>query len=197
MKKFVVLGILGIVLCLGVYTLVSQKNTSPTSTPMVHSFTITDERTFLENMIPHHQEAVDTSSIVLSQVQDTELKQFTQAVIDAQTKEISQMKSWLRSWYLVEYTPNSNYEPMMANLSEFKGTEQEKAYVEGMIRHHQGAIEMANKMLTLNPRVEIKQMAQTIISTQESEVKILQAWLENKYSGVQGEDKTSHDIQIH
>lgn len=195
--KTVVLGILGIILGLGVYTLASQKNTSPTSTPMVHSFTITDERTFLENMIPHHQEAVETSLIVLSQTQDAELKQFTQAVIDAQNEEISQMKAWLRSWYSVEYMSNSSYEPMMANLPEFKGTEQEKAYVEGMIRHHQGAIEMAKKILTLNPRIEVKQIAESIIFAQESEITLLQGWLVSKYSVVEGEGKATHDIQIH
>lgn len=197
MKKFLIPTVLVVSMALVAYVLVKPKNTPPVSTSMVHSFTITDEKTFLENMIPHHQEAVDTSSLVFSQTQDAQLKQFTQAVIEAQTKEITQMKEWLRSWYSVEYTLNSNYKPMMANLTEFKDTEQEKAYIEGMIRHHQGAIEMAKKMLTLNPRDEIKQMARGIISAQESEVKILQKWLDKKYSGVQGEDKNSHDIQVH
>lgn len=197
MKKILISTVLVIAIPVVTYTLIKSKNDMQPSTSMVHSFTITDEKTFLESMIPHHQEAVDTSLLILSQAQNTELKQFAQQVVEAQTKEITQMKEWLRLWYSTEYKPNSTYEPMMTNLTEFKNTEQEKAYIEGMIRHHQGAIEMAKKVLTLNPRSEIKQMAQGIISAQESEVNILQQWLEKKYSGIQGEDKALHDIQIH
>ncbi|HET7098985.1 MAG TPA: DUF305 domain-containing protein [Patescibacteria group bacterium] len=197
MRKFLIPIILVVTIGLLFYMFGRPKDITPTPSSMVHSFTITDEKTFLENMIPHHQEAVDTSTVILSQTQDSELKQFTQGVVGTQTKEIVQMKEWLLSWYLVEYTPNSNYEPMMANLTEFKNKEQERVYVEGMVRHHQGAIEMAKKILTLNPRIEVKQIAQDIISAQESEIILLQGWLVSKYSEVKGEDKATHDIQIH
>lgn len=164
---------------------------------MVHSIEITDEKVFIQEMIPHHQEAIDTSIVVLAQTQDSELKQFTQDVIAVQTKEITQMKGWLRNWFNEEYLVASNYLPMMGDLSTFEDNALDKMYVEGMIRHHQGAIEMAQRVLTLNPRPEIKKMADDIISVQQTEVGTLQQWLNTKYQGVEAKDEMNHMMDIH
>jgi uncharacterized protein (DUF305 family) len=197
MKRYLIITIIIIAVGLFIYSVTRSKVITQTSDSMVHSFTVTDEKTFLENMIPHHMEAVETSRLILSQTKDHDLSQFTKGVIDSQSKEIEQMKTWIREWFNTEYSNNSNYEPMMGNLLDYLGTEQEKVYVEGMIRHHQGAIEMAKKALILNIRPETRLMAENIIKVQESEVKTLKDWLEKKYSDVQGEDKKMHNIQIH
>jgi len=164
---------------------------------MVHSIDITDEKVFIQEMIPHHQEAIDTSKVVFAQTQDPELKKFTQDVMDAQTNEVTQMKGWLKNWFNEAYVTNSNYMPMMGNLSKFEGKALDKMYVEGMIRHHQGAIDMAQKVLTLNPRTEIKKMADDIISVQQTEVNTLQQWLDTKYQGVEAKDEMNHMMNIH
>ena len=52
---------------------------------------------FLENMIPHHQSAVDMSKLALKKAVKPELKKFAQGVIDVQTKEISQYRAWLKT----------------------------------------------------------------------------------------------------
>lgn len=164
---------------------------------MLHNIDITDEKVFIQEMIPHHQEAIDTSKVVLAQTQDPELKKFSQEVIDVQTKEVTQMKGWLKSWFNEEYSVNSNYMPMMGDLNKFEGKALDKMYVEGMIRHHQGAIDMARKVLTLNPRPEIKKMADDIISIQQTEVDTLQQWLGTKYQGVEAKDEMNHMMNIH
>jgi uncharacterized protein (DUF305 family) len=164
---------------------------------MAHNIEITDEKVFIREMIPHHQEAMDTSKVVLAQTQDPELKKFTQDVIDAQTREVTQMKGWLKDWFNEEYAGNSKYMPMMGDLSKFEGKALDKMYVEGMIRHHQGAIDMAQKVLTLNPRPEIKKMADDIISVQQTEVTTLQQWLKTKYQGVEAKDQMNHMMNIH
>lgn len=163
---------------------------------MVHNIEVTDEKAFIREMIPHHQEAIDTSQLVLAQTQDPELKKFTQDVIAVQTTEVREMKGWLQSWFNEEYTTNSNYMPMMGDLSSFEGEGLDKVYVEGMIRHHQGAIEMARKVLALNPRPEIKKMADDIITVQQSEVTTLQGWLATKYQGIEAKDETHHMMNI-
>lgn len=167
------------------------------SNSMMHDIEITDEKGFILEMIPHHQEAIDTSRTVLAQTQDPELKKFTQDVINAQTAEVSQMRGWLRDWFNEEYAINSNYMPMMGDLRTFEGNDLEKVYVEGMIRHHQGAIEMARKVLDVNPRPEVKNMADGIISVQQSEVATLQGWLDTKYQDVDARDDMQHMMNIH
>lgn len=164
---------------------------------MMHNIEITDEKVFIKEMIPHHQEAIDTSRIVLAQTQDPELKKFTQDVIDVQTTEVSQMKGWLKSWFNEDYAGNPGYMPMMGDLSKFAGKDLDKVYVEGMIRHHQGAIEMARKVLQLNPRPEIKKMADDIISVQQTEVTTLQGWLNTKYQGIEAKDEMNHMMNIY
>lgn len=164
---------------------------------MRHDIDITDEKVFLLEMIPHHQEAVDTSELVFENTQDLELRKFTYDVLSAQKKEIEQMKGWLKSWYNVDYQTSTTYLPMMGELRQFEGKALDKMYVEGMIRHHQGAIDMAKKLLTLNPRPELKKMADDIITTQQIEVDTLNTWLASKYEGVNAQDETDHQMNIH
>jgi uncharacterized protein (DUF305 family) len=54
------------------------------------------DKNFLENMIPHHQSAVDMAKLALIKAVRPELKTFAQGVIDVQTKEITQYETWLK-----------------------------------------------------------------------------------------------------
>jgi uncharacterized protein (DUF305 family) len=148
----------------------------------MHEMTVKDEKDFIWQMIPHHQEAIDTSKLIAAETTDAELKKFATDVITLQTQEVESMKGWYKTWYQQEYTANTSYVPMMGDLKTPQGRAREKAYVEGMIHHHQGAIEMAKQVLTMNPRPEVKKMAEDIISVQQQEVDMLQGWLKTKYS---------------
>jgi uncharacterized protein (DUF305 family) len=55
------------------------------------------DKNFLENMIPHHQSAVDMAKLALKKAARPELKKFAQGVIDVQSKEITQYKTWLKA----------------------------------------------------------------------------------------------------
>jgi uncharacterized protein (DUF305 family) len=54
----------------------------------------------------------------------------------------------------------------------------EKEFITGMIPHHQGAVDMANKLLA-DPTVSqtLKDFAKQIISAQEGEIKMMNEWL--------------------
>lgn len=143
---------------------------------------VTDDKTFLENMIPHHQEAIDSSQKVVISTSNTDLKTFAQNVITDQTKEIEQMKSWYKSWYDADYKTNTNYQAMMTDMNGKIGKDLDQSYIKGMISHHQGAIQMAQKALTVVTRSENKTLANTIITNQTKEVIQLKDWLLNKYN---------------
>ena len=55
------------------------------------------DKNFLENMIPHHQSAVDMAKMALKKALRPELKKFAQSVITLQSKEITQYKTWLKA----------------------------------------------------------------------------------------------------
>ncbi len=66
---------------------------------------------------------------------------------------------------------------MSAMLKGKTGTEFDIAFVEGMIPHHQGAIDMAMEARKSAGHAEIKKMAEDIISAQQKEIDMMNAWL--------------------
>lgn len=57
------------------------------------------ERAFLLEMIPHHEMAVMMSEQCLVRASHAELKELCDRIIEAQTAEIAQMRTWLREWF--------------------------------------------------------------------------------------------------
>lgn len=57
------------------------------------------DQAFIDAMIPHHQSAIDAARLAQEQATRPEIKQLAQAIIDAQQKEIDQMKAWREAWY--------------------------------------------------------------------------------------------------
>lgn len=54
---------------------------------------------FIDAMIPHHQMAIDAAVIAQQKAEHAEIKALAAGIIDAQQKEIEQMKAWRAQWY--------------------------------------------------------------------------------------------------
>lgn len=67
-------------------------------------------------------------------------------------------------------------EDMSAMLNGKTGDDFDKAFTEGMIEHHQGAIDMANLAKENAKHKEIKDMADDIISAQSKEIDMMRTW---------------------
>lgn len=151
--------------------------------PMDHSghdmmMSVTTERAFLEHMIPHHEEAIMTSELMLDRVQSEEQAEFLRGIINDQTLEVDQMTDWYQDWFGAAYEDVGVYEPMMPDLSAITDdAEAWRAYLDGMIKHHQGAVEMASALLDIEARRELTSLAVTIIRVQNEEIATMQAWL--------------------
>lgn len=57
------------------------------------------DKTFLREMIVHHQGAVEMAKLALTNANHQEIKTLANAIITAQNKEIADMKMWLKNWY--------------------------------------------------------------------------------------------------
>jgi uncharacterized protein (DUF305 family) len=57
------------------------------------------DKAFLQQMTMHHAMAVEMSRPVVAQPAHQETKDLAQGIIDAQTKEIAQMRAWAKDWY--------------------------------------------------------------------------------------------------
>ncbi len=56
------------------------------------------DKDFVKQMIPHHEMAIIMAQTMLRTTSRNEMKTLAQSIIDAQTMEIEQMRSWLSTW---------------------------------------------------------------------------------------------------
>ena len=101
---------------------------------MSHADMINSEKDFYREMIPHHQEAVDTSVLLFVSTDDPELKILTKSIFKAQTDEILDMRLSYARWYNLIPT-GAMYQPMMRDLNIVTGRERDIRYVQDMILH--------------------------------------------------------------
>ncbi len=70
----------------------------------------------------------------------------------------------------------SSMDDMMESLQGKTGEEFDKSFMDSMMIHHQGAIEMAREAKANSKRPEIMKMADDIISAQTSEINMMKEW---------------------
>jgi uncharacterized protein (DUF305 family) len=54
-------------------------------------------------------------------------------------------------------------------------------FIEAMIPHHQGAIEMAKDVLSKTERLDVRTLAEAILSSQSQEIEQMKAWRQAWY----------------
>jgi uncharacterized protein (DUF305 family) len=131
---------------------------------------------FAEMMIPHHEQAVEMSDLALVNSQNPEILSLAETIKAAQEPEIAQMKSWDG----VDAEAHMGHSMMgmldkeeIKELKDASGSEFDRLFLQGMIKHHEGAIEMARDVEdSENP--EVAKLAREIIKAQQAEIKEMQ-----------------------
>jgi uncharacterized protein (DUF305 family) len=126
---------------------------------------------FAEMMIPHHQQAIEMSDLALKNSTNPEVLALAQQIKDAQSPEIEQMKSWGASSmaHMGHMMDGMLSDEEMSDLAAATGSRFDKLFLEGMIKHHEGAIEMA-QMVTDSKNSEVAALAKVIIEAQQREI---------------------------
>lgn len=139
---------------------------------------------FIDTMTAHHQSALDMARLAENKAAHPELRAMASKMREAQKAEIDQMSRWRGQWFAgapsrVDHEMEGMKESMagmdMSKLERSTGNEFDHHFVDMMIKHHDGALRMANEALAKATRPEIKQLAQTIVSDQTREISQLQA----------------------
>lgn len=150
---------------------------------------------FAMHMIPHHEQAVEMSDIVLAkQGVDARVVDLATRIKAAQAPEIEQMRGWLAQWGVPTGMPGHDMGDMgdmggmmpgmggagpmagmlsesdLAALRDAPGAEAAKLYASGMIGHHQGAITMAQDEIDNGESPAAVALARSIIDTQQREI---------------------------
>jgi len=127
---------------------------------------------FAEMMIPHHEQAIEMSDIAFQNTTNPEVLQLAQEIKDAQAPEISLMKSWpgvRESTHAGHMMDGMLSDDELDALREASGTDFDRLFLQGMIKHHQGAIEMAMDVKDYKNKV-VADLSATIINQQEIEI---------------------------
>lgn len=138
---------------------------------------------FMQDMIAHHQGAVDMAKLVPTHTTRPELLKLSQDIIASQSSEITQMTGWLASWYNAKPLASSMDAPGMMdmmggmnNLQAAQGANFDKLFIQMMVPHHQSAIAMAKLLPGKTQRPELLKLGQDIINSQSAEVTQMQGW---------------------
>lgn len=141
---------------------------------------------FVQNMIPHHQQAVQMAQLVASRTADLQIMRLASQIKAAQDPEIATMTGWLRAWgkpmmpaqgHGGMAMPGMMSEADMAKLTSARGTNFDKMFARMMIAHHNGAIQMARDEVVRGANPQAKALAAGIGRSQSAEVSTLQGIL--------------------
>ena len=134
---------------------------------------------FAEMMIPHHEQAIAISDLALRNSSNPAVLALAEQISNAQAPEINQMKSWPgvdASTHMGNMMDGMLSEDEMSSLAAAKDEAFDRLFLEGMIKHHEGAIEMAEMVIDSN-NVEVSSLARAIIAAQAAEIAEMQALL--------------------
>ncbi|MFI6096216.1 DUF305 domain-containing protein [Lentzea sp. NPDC051213] len=136
----------------------------------------TADVTFAQDMVPHHEQALEMAKLVPSRSSNDNVRGIAGRVEKAQDPEIAQMKAWLEQWG----APKKEHEghgttgmmnpDEMANLEKATGAEFDRMWLGLMIKHHEGAVEMAKTELAQGKDAGARKLAQAIIDGQQQEI---------------------------
>jgi uncharacterized protein (DUF305 family) len=121
---------------------------------------------FMQGMIHHHAQAIDMTELLKTRTNSDDMKKLGLRIQVSQTDEIRMMQRWLQARGQEVPDPHAMHMPgmimsgmdhgpmmpgmltpaEMAHLAELKGVEFDRFFLDGMIKHHGGAILMVQEL---------------------------------------------------
>jgi uncharacterized protein (DUF305 family) len=160
---------------------------------------------FAQHMIPHHQQAIEMSDMLLTkQGIDPRVTELAKQIKAAQGPEIEQMQGWLTQWGNPQMPmpsgdmsghgnmpgmsgmPSMSGMPGMAGmmsdedmtaLQNAQGVEASKLFLTQMITHHEGAITMAQTEIKDGQYPATVELAQSVVAAQQKEIDTMKGML--------------------
>lgn len=204
MRYRVAIATAAAVVAITAFTTGCSSNTADAPTPAQSSAsqTVTGnaaEIAFAQLMIPHHQQAVEMADLALQDSDSAQIKSLATQIKSAQGPEITQMQGWLTQWGAptgMPTTADSGDMPgmdmggmssdgmmtseQMSSLGSARGADFNKMWLEMMISHHEGAIQMAQDVKAQATNPQVVQLADDIIASQTAEIATMKKELANQ-----------------
>lgn len=137
---------------------------------------------FAQMMIPHHQQAVDMGTLVETRAANPDVKELAAQIKAEQAPEIIQMTSWLKAAnasMTMDHVMGMGgmlSESDMQELESTSGEAFDSLYLQGMIAHHKGAIQMADMVMD-SSNAAVQALSKAIIQSQTQQITYMETLL--------------------
>lgn len=143
---------------------------------------------FAQAMVPHHVQAVDMSDVLLAKPEvAADVRALATTIKAEQQPEIVQMQGWLEDWGAAAPAPGGGMNGMpgggmmsqqdMDALDAATGARARTLYLQGMVRHHQGAVDMAQTEVDRGRNPDAVALARSIVTSQQAEIETMRRML--------------------
>jgi|SoiMethySBSTD1v2_1073268.scaffolds.fasta_scaffold830877_2 uncharacterized protein (DUF305 family) len=158
----------------------AESDGTDTGAPVDQDATAADVA-FVAAMIVHHEQAVELAELAPGRVADAELADLAERIALVQADEAEQMRTWLgrRSTRDGAADDHGHAEDDMSGAisrstldraAELQGAAFDRLFVEAMVPHHRGAIEMAEARLAERGDSAVTRWARAIATAQALEI---------------------------
>ena len=166
------------------------------------------DRAFVRSMIPHHKSAIAMAKMAQKNAKHAEIKTLALNVVTTQSAEVDQLNGIAKSigtkpagdggmsgmshgghsmgdssdvGTLGLTDEEAGMSMDMSSLDTAKPFD--RVFIDMMVRHHEGAVRMAQVELARGKNSELKVLARKIVSAQKREIKEMNGWRADWYGG--------------
>ncbi|KQM27524.1 MULTISPECIES: DUF305 domain-containing protein [unclassified Frigoribacterium] len=131
---------------------------------------------FAQMMLPHHEQAVEMSDALLAKGDgvDPDVATLAEQIKAEQGPEIIQLASWLQGWGEPTESGHSMSGMMsdsdMTDLDQASAKDAGKLFLQQMVQHHEGAVDMARSEVDKGMNTDAVAMAKSIVSSQTEQI---------------------------
>ncbi|HET8592411.1 MAG TPA: DUF305 domain-containing protein [Solirubrobacterales bacterium] len=181
---------------IGIVAVISSNRDHGDSEDEAHAATAAQvDDDFTAQMVAHHELAIEMAEIAEDRAERPELRELAAAITAAQMSEIAQLESIHERLFdgpieghehgdlgLTHAEKGMEMDPAeLENATPF-----DRAFIDAMVPHHEGAIAMARIELEEGENRELRQIAEAIIAAQTTEIAQMNRWREQWYGAPSG-----------
>jgi len=116
---------------------------------------------FMQGMISHHAQAIEMTDLLPARTSSDAMRKLAERIQVSQTDEIKMMQRWLEARGEQAPGPHAHHmmgaalmpgmltEAEMERLTQAKGAAFDRLFLEGMIKHHEGALTMVKDLFAI------------------------------------------------
>ena len=164
----------------------TSASSAPSTSATVSARSRAGDVMFARMMIPHHEQAVAMADLALANGAGPEVTRLATQIKAGQGPEIAQMQGWLASWGADagSATDHMGHMPGMMGgddleeLGPLKGAAFDERWLRMMVAHHEGALAMAQDVLSTTQDPQVRSLAEAVVSGQTAEIATMKGLLD-------------------